>query len=234
MYSLNRNAEQLKQQVSESYSKPSSRNIDTTGAYNAMIECAEWQEYNGWKKLVVHLISENEQKTSIELPYESNTGERMFGANTIDAFMVCHKIGNLTAQSDSIVKWDYESKSNVEQQVSGCPELKGKWFHILLRKTMDAYQKKDTGEIKEITTMSIAGVFQHKTHLSAVEIVGKVTVAKEITEAMTNLENYALGFTKRHKTLMSGGQQQQQSSGYGNAGSQHSQQPDDLYDSLPF
>ncbi|QHJ79199.1 MAG: hypothetical protein [Caudoviricetes sp.] len=218
MYSLNRNAEQLKQQVSESYSKPAGKIIDTTGAYNTQIECAEWQEHNGWKKLVVHLISENEQKTTVELPYESNTGERMFGANTIDAFMVCQKIGNLTAQTDSIVKWDYDSKSNVEQQVNGCPELKGKWFHILLRKTMDAYQKRDTGEIKEIVTMSIAGVFQHKTLLSATEIISKVTVSKEITEAMTNLENYALGFTKRHKTLMSGSQPQQQSNGYGNAG----------------
>ncbi|WNA15541.1 hypothetical protein [Acinetobacter phage HFM1] len=232
MYSLNRNQDELKKSVAESYSKPSNRNIDTTGAYNAMIECAEWQEFNGWKKLVVHLINENEQKISIELPYESNTGERMFGANTIDALMVCHRIGDLKEEKDTFVKWDYETKSNVEQDVRGCPELKGKWFHVLLRKTMDAYKKSDTGEIKEITVMTFAGVFQHKTLLSANEIIAKKTVAEEIKEAMVNLENYALGFTKRHKTLFGGnGQQQQQGGGYANAGKQAPLEDDS---DLPF
>lgn len=232
MYSLNRNQAELKKSVAESYSKPSSKRIDTTGAYNAMIECAEWQEFNGWKKLVIHLISEQEQKATIELPYESNTGERMFGANTIDALMVCHRIGDLKAEPDTIVKYDYESKSDVETDVSACPELKGKWFHLLLRKTMDAYQKKDTGEVKEITTMTFAGVFQHKTRLSANEIMEKQTIAKEIDEAMANLEGYSIGYTKRHKNLFGNGQQQtQQGGGYANAGKQAPLEDDS---DLPF
>lgn len=210
MYALNKNAETLKQNAANSYAKSSGGGrIEDTGAYNAMIDCAAWEDYNGWKKLVIYLVDENEKRGILEFPYENPQGERMFGADSLDALMITGGIrSNLTEAKDNVMRWSFALNSMNEDEVNSCPELKNKWFKFLIRKTMDAYEVKveqvKTGEIKEFSTLSCAGIFQHQTDLSAVEIMEKITQPVEYFDAVTALDGYPLGRTKRHKQLVTG------------------------------
>ena len=213
MYSLPKTAAEIKANVEKAYGNPMSKNINESGKYNLMIDVAIWTDFGGWKGLELHLVDENEQKTRIGLTYESNSGERFFGADTLDSIMVCTGVKNLTAAPDSYVMWSKVEQSFTEQDVNGCPELKGKWVTALLQKQLDAYQGQNG--VKESEGMRIYGIYQIKTELSANEIMDKVTIADDIVEAAANLEKSPLFITKRHKNLMGAAPQQQQAGAYG-------------------
>lgn len=230
MYALNTNKETLKSNVAGAYQKQSTGRIQETGAYNAMIDCAVWEEFNGWKKLVIYLVDENESTGVLEFPYSDPQGERMFGADSLDALMVCGGIRtDLTKAKDTVMRWSPALKSMNEDEVDSCPELKGKWYKFLLRKTMDAYINKNTGETKEYSIMQCAGIYQHKTDLSAVEIIDKVTQGTAIISGLEALEGYPLGRTKRHKELFTE-VKKSGNSGYGKP----TPAPEDLDSELPF
>lgn len=231
MYSLPKTAAEIKSNVEKAYSKPMSRNITESGKYNLMIDCAIWTDFGGWKGLELNLIDENEQKTRISLTYQSNTGERFFGADTLDSIMVCTAVKNLTAAPDSYVMWSQVERAFTEQDVNGCPELKGKWVTGLLQAQLDAYTNKE-GLAVEQEGMRIYGIYQAKHELSANEIMDKVTIANDIHESLANLEKSPLFITKRHKTLMSGAKSSQSSGSYGSQ--QKSNENNDLDDDLPF
>lgn len=227
MYSLPKTAAEIKANVEKAYSKPMSKNITESGKYNLMIDVAIWTDFGGWKGLELHFIDENEQKTCISLTYEDKDGKRFFGADTLDSIMVTTGVKNLTAAPDSYVMWSKVEQSFTEQDVNGCPELKGKWVTGLLQAQLDAYNGNDG--VRETQGMRIYGIYQAKTELSANEIMDKVTIANDVHEALANLEKTPLFITKRHKTLM-GAKPVQQSTGYGSAG----KATEDLDDDLPF
>lgn len=204
MYSLPKTAAEIKSNVEKAYSKPMSRNITESGKYNLMIDCAIWTDFGGWKGLELNLIDENEQKTRISLTYQDKEGNRFFGADTLDSIMVCTAVKNLTAAPDSYVMWSQVERTFTEQDVNGCPELKGKWVTGLLQAQLDAYTNKE-GLAVEQEGMRIYGIYQAKHELSANEIMDKVTIANDIHESLANLEKSPLFITKRHKTLMKGG-----------------------------
>jgi len=231
MYALNRDAETLKQNAANSYQKQRSGRIEETGVYHATIDCAVWEEFNGWKKLVIYITDENEKTGVLEFPYENPQGERMFGADSLDALIVCGGVrSNLTEAPDTVMRWSRVMNAMNEDDVNSCPELKNKWYKFLIRKTMDAYEKRDTGEIKEYSTLQCAGIFQSKTDLSAVEIIDKITQPAAYFESIAGLDSYPIGYTKRHKHLMGGKVQQPRQNGYGQ---QQNAQLDDDSD-LPF
>lgn len=223
MYALN--TKDLKDNVAKAYSKPMSKNINESGKYNVVIDCAIWTDFSGWKGLELHLVDENENKARISLTYESNQGERFFGADQLDAIMVCAKVKNLTSAPDSYVMWSRVEQSFTEQDVNAAPELKGKELTLLLQKQLDAYSGQNG--VKESEGMRIYGVYQTGSELSASEILERVTIADDIKEAEANLEKAPLFITKRHKTLMGANQQ--------SGGSYSTNKPADaLDDDLPF
>ena len=197
MYALN--TKDLKDNVAKAYSKPMSKNITESGKYNVIIDCAIWTDFSGWKGLELHLLDENENKARIALTYESNQGERFFGADQLDAIMVCSSVKSLTSAPDSYVMWSRAEQSFTEQDVSGCPELKGKELTLLLQRQLDAYEGQNG--VKETDGLRIYGVYQNKTELSANEILDRVTIAEDIKESEANLEKSPLFITKRHKNL---------------------------------
>lgn len=223
MYALN--TKDVKENVAKAYSKPMSRNITESGKYNVVIDCAIWTDFSGWKGLELHLIDENEQKARLQLTYESNQGERFFGADQLDAIMVCSKVKNLTSEPDSYVMWSRAEQSFTEQDVNAAPELKGKHLTLLLQKQLDAYSGQNG--VKEQEGLRIYGVYQAETELSASEILERVTIADDIKEAEANLEKSPLFITKRHKTLMAG-------ANTGGGSYANNKPAEDLDDLLPF
>ena len=231
MYSLD--TKNAKENVAKAYAKPLSRNILESGKYNVVIDCAIWTDYSGWKGLELHFLDENEQKARISLTYESNEGKRFFGADQIDAIMVCTAIRNLTAANDTYVMWSKAEQSFVEQEVKACPELKGKSLTLLLQKELDAYNSNEG--VKETEGVRIYGAYQLSTGLSASEILDRKTIAEDIVEAQATLEKNPLFITKRHKTLMSGNAAKKPTQNNSYASKPANAQPSlDEDDDLPF
>lgn len=231
MYSLPKTAVEIKANVAKAYNKPRSQNITESGKYNLMIDCAIWTDFGGWKGLELNLVDENEQKARISLTYQSNTGERFFGADTLDSIMVCTGVKNLTAAPDSYVQWSKVEQSFTEQDVNGCPELKGKWVVGLLQAQLDAYTNTQ-GVVTPTEGMRIYGIYQAQYELSANEIMDKVTIPNDIHESLANLEKSPLFVTKRHKQLTTGSGSTPKSGSYGSQ--QKTNENNDLDDDLPF
>lgn len=230
MYSLPA-AQELTKNVSEANNKSSGfNNIDKSGKYALKIDAAEWFVSNGGAKGIrFHLTSDMEKTARVELYYAKKDGSRNdFSANKLDALMVVCGVKNLTAGNDTVMKWDKDSKSMVETDISSAPELKDKWFAGLIQIEKDAY---DAGNgVKEIDKHNFYGIFQKDTDLSAFEIMSKITQPKEIGECLDGLEGFMVKYTDNHKYLVGGSAPK--SGSYG--AQQKSNENSDLDDDLPF
>lgn len=222
----------FKANVSKAYSS-GSKYLTKAGSYRAMVESAYWEQNNfGGQDLIMNLITEDEKTTKLTINYQDDKGERQYGANVLDALIVItdSKKG-LNAAPDTAMVYSWVDKAIVEQDVNGCPELKGKWFEFLLKEKEHAYVAKTgdrAGQVVEQKTLTLSSVFQDKTLLSALEIMEKVTIAEEYNKQKAYLEANPVYQTNNYKNLVLNGKTT------ANKAPSSATAPADLGDDLPF
>lgn len=233
------NAANLKENVTKAYST-GGKFINKAGEYRAMIECAFWEQNDyGYKSLILQIINDSEQSATLKLTYENEKGERAYGANHIDAMIVCAGLRKgLSAAPDTAMIYSWQDKSVVETDVSGCPELKGKWFTFLLQEKKDAYVAKNGDKAGQWVTrdeVTISSIYQDNTKLSAVEIIDKKTVSADFEKHLANLLENPVYETNGFKQYNSGAKNTAQAggTGYANQGKQ-TVSTQTLDDDLPF
>lgn len=231
------NAKELKSNVAKAYST-GGKFINQTGSYRLMIENSYWEQNDyGYKSLVLQVISEDEKTANLKLMYENDKGERAYGANHLDAMIVCAGLRNgLSTANGTAMIYSWVDRSMIETDVQTCPELNGKWFTLLLQEKKHAYIAKSgdrAGQVTEQNEITLSSVFQDKTNLSAVEIMDKVTVSADYDKFKAQLEANPVYETNNYKSLVKNGGGNQGAGSYGNS-PQNTSNNNDLDDDLPF
>lgn len=237
MYQFNKAT--LKENVAKAYST-GGKFIDKAGEYRAMVDCAYWEQNDhGYKSLILQVTSDSEQSATLKLTYETDKGERAYGANHIDAMIVCGGLRKgLSAAPDTAMIYSWQDKSVIETDVSGCPELKGKWFTFLLQEKKDAYVAKNGDRAGQWVTrneVTISSVYQDGTKLSAVEIMDQKTVSADFEKYLAHLLENPVYETNGFKQYNSGARNTSPvgGTGYTNQGKQ-TVSTQTLDDDLPF
>ena len=147
--------------------------ISETGKYVGAITRAEaLKSTQGTTGLGLSFKSDNGQTADyLDIYTHKADGTELMGAKTVNAILACLKLRGAKQGQITCEKWDKNAGSRERVTVGGYPDLMGKRLGLLLQQELSTRQ--DNG--KEVTRMTIFGVFSADTELTASEVLdGKV------------------------------------------------------------
>lgn len=176
--------------------------INSTGPYEGIFTRAEAIASDKGTTGIEFDVKTNEGATGqfIQVWTHNGQGERLAGANVIDALMLLLRVKDMTPRTVQIEKWT-KAANGIEKVQAPCfVDLMNKQIGLLLQKEISEYQ----GKQKE--KMLIYGAYDIASRKTPKEIVDKVASAKALDTIIASLKD------KVAKQSNAGGYAQQSSS----------------------
>ena len=173
----------------------SARKADTTGAsikelgkYVGEITQAKEivSKKTGTKGIEFAFKSQSGQKTNLSIYTMSANGEKYQGYEALMAIMTCMGLRNIKPVHGKAIKYDYDTKKEVQEECQIFPEL-CKPLGVLLETEDYAKQDGSTG-----TRMVLKNVFQASTELTASEILDRKTQPEQLGKMVAALRHRPL------------------------------------------
>lgn len=138
----------------------------------------------GTKGVAFGFKSNGGQKANLSLYTKKSDGEKIMGYQMLMAMMTCLKLRTIADKEGTAMKWDADTKTEVQVKAVIFPELCSKPIGLLLE--TEDYPKQD-GSMG--TRMVLAGVFQAETELTASEILDKKTQPVQLEKMVAYLRH---------------------------------------------
>lgn len=156
-----------------------SSSIRESGKFIGIITRAEAiVSNNGTKGLGLSFKSDTGASADyLDLYTHKSDGTALSSLKTVNAIMACLKLRGISEGQIHFEKWNKDAKERQKVSGKGYPELMGKRIGFLLRKELETDQH---GQDRE--RMSIFGVFQADTELTASEILSQQTKPERLAQ----------------------------------------------------
>lgn len=138
------------------------------------------------KGIAISFTSNAGQKTKVTIYTMKEDGTKIGGYSILSAIMTCMKLRNITPKPGIVTRYDYDTKTEVQEQGSVFPDL-CKPIGILLE--TEDFEKKSGGIG---TRMVLRGVFQPDTEMTASEILDRKTTPEALPKMVAALRHHPL------------------------------------------